>query len=152
MEGKGLLGNITVSNCDIIGAGGTSATGYGNAGITLCCDGPGPVQDISFDDIRIEGNISHSNLNIIVTDAKTYLTSGSQVGKPGSISDITFTNVTWKNAAVPMHFIGYSADNTVSGITFTDCLVGGEKLTASSAYMQKIEMNEFAEADSIVFQ
>ena len=152
MEGKGLLGNITVSNCDIIGAGGTSATGYGNAGITLCCDGPGPVQDISFDDIRIEGKISHSNLNIIVTDARTYLTSGSQVGKPGSISDITFTNVTWKNAAVPMHFIGYSADNTVSGITFTDCLVGGEKLTASSAYMQEIEMNEFAEAESIAFQ
>ena len=152
MEGKGLLGNITVMNCDIIEAGGTSATGYGNAGITLCCDGPGPVRDIIFENIRIGDKISHSNLNIIVTDARTYLTSGSQVGKPGSISDIEFRNVEWKNASMPMHFIGYSDENTVSGITFTDCHVGGEKLSETSAYLQNIEMNEFTDTQSVVFQ
>ena len=147
MEGKGLLGNITVRNCDVIGAGGSSATGYGNAGITLCCDGPGPVKDILFEDVRIGDKISDSNLNVLVTDGRTYLTSGGQVGIPGEISGIIFRNVSWERPGMPMNFIGYSAENTISGISFTGCSVGGTPLVSTDAFT----MNEFVQPTIFTF-
>lgn len=148
-ECKTVLGNVTVSDCDIIGAKGTSTvTGAKHAAITICCDGPGPVQNITFENVRIGDKVSDSNLTMIVTDGKKYLSSSSSYyGKPGSIKGITFKNVIWENASVPMIFNGLSTGNTVSEITFTGCSVGGTPLVSTDAFT----MNEFVQPTIFTF-
>ena len=150
---KTALGNVTVSNCDIIGSAGTnSTTGTAYAGITVGCDGPGPVQSITFDNVRIEDKVA-CNLAVAVTDGKKFIgSSSSYYGKAGQISGVTFKNVKWENAAVPMIFIGYSADKTISGIKFTGCSVGGGALSASSAYYPNISLNEFVDSGELTFE
>lgn len=150
---KTALGNVTVSNCDIIGAAGINlATGVAHAGITIGCDGPGPVQSITFDNVRIEDKVA-CNLAVAVTDGKKFIgSSSSYYGKAGQISGVTFKNVKWENAAVPMTFVGYSADNTISGIKFTGCSVGGGALSASSAYYPNISLNEFVDSGELTFE
>ena len=65
---------------------------------------------------------------------------------------MTFKNVKWENATVPMIFVGYSADKTISGIKFTGCSVGGGALSASSAYYPNISLNEFVDSGELTFE
>ena len=132
-ECKNRLNKITVKNCDIIGGRGTTILGYGHAGFSICCDGPGPIYDVTFENVRIENKVFENNMNIIVTDATKYLT-GSLRGQPGSIRDITLKNVKWENAGMPMRIMGFNAEHTVSNVLFDNCYAGGVKIDANSLY------------------
>ncbi len=132
-ECKGQLNKVTVKNCDILGGRGSSMLGHGHAGFSVACDGPGPIKDITFENIRVENKVYENNLNLIVTDGTAYL-QGSYRGQPGSISGITLKNIQWENAIKPIRIEGHSADHTVSDILFDGCTVGGLPLTATSTY------------------
>jgi len=114
----GPIRNILVKNCDILYARSGGRTG-GHSGFSIVCDGPALVQNIRYEDIRIEENIEFKNLELIVTDGKLY---GDD--PPGLIRGIYMKNVHWENSSKPFIISGFSADNSVEEVTFDKCTVG----------------------------
>ncbi len=155
-ECKGRLTNVTVKDCDIIGGRGSTILGYGHAGFSVCCDGPGPIENVTFEDVRVENKIFENNMISVVTDGTAYMSNtSSYYGKPGSISGITLKNVQWEHAGMPMRFVGHSAENTISDILFENCYVGGTKIDANSAYYTTYiapNINEYVDAGKIRFK
>lgn len=114
--------NIYVKNCDILYARGNGRSG-GHSGFSIVCDGPSWVQNVRFEDLRIEENVEYKNLEIIVTNGKLY---GDE--SPGRISGIYLKNIHWENSGKIFNLIGHSPENTIEDITFDNCYVGGKKL------------------------
>ena len=134
-ECKGRLTNVTVKNCDIIGGRGSTILGYGHAGFSVCCDGPGPIQNVRFEDVRVENKVFENNMISVVTDGTKYLDSGSSAyGKQGAIEGITLKNVTWEHAGMPIRFVGYGPQNTITNVLIENCYAGSTKIDAGSAY------------------
>jgi hypothetical protein len=129
--------NILVKNCDILYARGGGATG-GHSGFSIVCDGPAWVQNIRYEDIRVEEQIEFKNLELIVTPGKYY---GDD--PPGHIKGIYLKNITWENTSKPFVVSGFSAANLVEDITFDHCEVGGKTLTKTSDANFKV--NEFTQ-------
>jgi hypothetical protein len=119
----GPVQNILIKNCDILYARSGGRTG-GHSGFSIVCDGPARVQNIRYEDIRVEENIEFKNLEFIVTDGKLY---GND--PPGHIQGIYMKNIQWENKAKPFIINGYSADNLVEDVTLENCKVGGKLLT-----------------------
>jgi hypothetical protein len=117
--------NIFVKNCDILYARGDGRT-QGHSAFSIVCDGPARVQNIHFEDIRIEENVEFKNLELIVTDGTLYGTD-----PPGHIKGIYMKNVSWENGAKPFILNGYSADNLVEDIVFENCSAGGKLLKST---------------------
>ena len=138
-ETKGPCRNVTVTNCDIIGGRGSSTVG-GHSAFSMICDGAGPMEDILFENIRVEDKVYDHNFDIIVTDGTHYVTGTT----PGSISGITIKNVHWEKNTVPMHILGYSEQHTVSNVLFEGCTVAGVALMDAS--VGNIAINEFTES------
>ena len=115
----GVVENILVKNCDILRARGSGRTG-GHAAFSIVCDGASQVQNIIFEDIRVESDIEYKNLEIILTEAERY---GN--GKMGSIKGIHLKNVSWENAFKPFTIVGHPT-KFVEDVTFTNCYVGGK--------------------------
>ena len=134
-ECKGRLTNVTVKDCDIIGGRGSTILGYGHAGFSICCDGPGPIENVRFEDVRVENKVFENNMINVVTDGTAYLDSGSSFyGKPGAINGITLKNVKWEHAGMPIRFVGYGTSNTITNILFENCYAGSAKIDANSSY------------------
>ena len=152
-ECKGRLTNVKVKDCDIIGGRGTTILGYGHAGFTIGCDGPGPIENVTFENVRVENKVFENNMLAIVTDGKAYMPNTSPFhGKPGSIKGITLKNVSWENAGMPMRFVGHGADNTIKDILFENCTAGGNLIDGTDTYfMTKISpnLNEFVSPSEI---
>ena len=152
-ECKGRLTNVKVKDCDIIGGRGTTILGYGHAGFTIGCDGPGPIENVTFENVRVENKVFENNMLAIVTDGKAYMPNTSSFhGKPGSIKGITLKNVSWENAGMPMRFVGHGADNTIKDILFENCTAGGNLIDGTDTYfMTKISpnLNEFVSPSEI---
>lgn len=137
-ETKGPCRKVTVMNCDIIGGRGSSTVG-GHSAFSMICDGAGPMEDIRFENIRVEDKVYDRNFDIIVTDGTHYVTGTT----PGSISGVVIKNVHWEKNTLPMHILGYNADHKVCDVLFDGCTVAGIPLTDAS--VGKITINEFTE-------
>jgi len=78
--------NITVRNCDVILARGGSRV-EGHSGFSIICDGPAVIQNVIFDNIRVEkSEVKLFELN--VTDGTKY-----GIDPPGHIKDIKLKNI-----------------------------------------------------------
>jgi hypothetical protein len=119
----GPVENITVSNCDILYARGDGRT-QGHSAFSIVCDGPAMVQNITFENIRIEENVEFKNLEFIVTDGTLYGTD-----PPGHIKGVHLKDIKWENNVKPLILNGYSPDNMVEDITFENCTAGGKLIT-----------------------
>lgn len=118
--------NIFVKNCDILYARGGGGTG-GHSGFSIVCDGPAWVQNVHYEDIRIEENVEFKNLEFIVTNGTIY-----GADPPGHIKGVYLKNIKWENSEKPFIFSGFSAENLVEDITFENCMVGGKKITGTT--------------------
>jgi polygalacturonase len=122
----GPIRNILVKNCDILYARSGGGTG-GHSGFSIVSDGPAWVENIRYEDIRVEENIEFKNLELIVTNGKLY---GDD--QPGHIKGVYLKNIQWENTAKPFIISGFSKDNMVEDVTFDNCAVGGKILTGTS--------------------
>jgi polygalacturonase len=127
--------NVLVKNCDILYARSGGGTG-GHSGFGIVSDGPAWVQNIRYEDIRVENNIEFKNLEIIITNGEMY---GKDL--PGHIKGVYMKNISWENAAKPFIISGFSKDNLVEDITFDHCSVGGKSLSGTGDANFKV--NEF---------
>ena len=138
----GPVQNILVKNCDILYARGGGRTG-GHAPFSIVCDGPALVQNIRYEDIRIEEQVEFKNLEMIVTDGTLY---GDDA--PGHIKNIYMKNIEWESSEKPFIFSGFSAENKVENVVFDNCRIGDKLLTGFSD--ADFRINEFTE--NIIFQ
>ena len=120
----GPVENIFVKNCDILYARGDGRT-QGHSAFSIVCDGPAMVQNIFFEDIRVEEQVEFKNLEFIVTDGTLYGTD-----PPGHIKGVYLKNIKWENNVRPFIINGYSPDNMIEDIVFEKCSVGGIIITA----------------------
>jgi len=118
----GPVQNITVKNCDILYARGGGRTD-GHSGFSIVCDGPATVQNILFEDIRIEDQVEFKNLELIVTDGTLY---GDD--PPGHIKNVVMRNIHWENPDKPFVISGFSSENMVENIIFQNCTVGDKPI------------------------
>lgn len=131
----GPVRNVVVRNCDILYARGGGRT-EGHSAFSIVCDGPAVVEDILFEDIRVEEQIEYKNLELIVTPGTYY---GED--PPGHIRNVRMKNIKWENASKPFIMSGFSAENRVENITFENCTVGGKVLRSKSD--ADFRINEF---------
>jgi|GEM_PF-227903 len=112
--------NITVQNCDVILARGGSRV-EGHSGFSIICDGPSVVENVLYDNIRVErAELKLFELNI--TDGTRYGT-----GPPGHIKDITLKNISWAHTG-PIVLKGFDENHRVERVTFENCTVAGKPL------------------------
>ena len=137
----GPVQNVVVKNCDILYARGGGRT-EGHSGFSIVCDGPATIQNILFEDIRVEEQVEFKNLELIVTPGTYY---GND--PPGHIKNIKMKNVSCENATKPFILNGLSAENMVGNITFENCTIGGKVLRSLSD--ADFRINEFT--GNIVF-
>ncbi len=114
------ISNITVRNCDVILARGGSRVD-GHSGFSIICDGPAVINNVLFEDIRVEkSEIKLFELHI--TDGTKY-----GVGPPGHIKDITLKDISWAHAG-PIVLKGLDENHRVQKVTFENCTVAGKPL------------------------
>jgi polygalacturonase len=118
----GPIRNILVKNCDILYARSGGGTG-GHSGFGIVSDGPAWVENIRYENIRVEENIEFKNLEIIITNGQMY-----GIDPPGHIKGIYMKNIDWENPQKPFIIQGFSKDNLVEDVTFDHCRVGGKPL------------------------
>lgn len=119
----GLVQNVLVKNCDILSSSGQGRTG-GHSGFSIVCDGPSLVQNIRFEDIRVENQIEYKNLELIVTEGRRYGTAG-----PGNIKGVYLKNIHWNNVNKPFVIAGVPS-NLVENITFDNCFLGAKPISS----------------------
>lgn len=128
--------NILIKNCDILYARSGGGTG-GHSGFSIVSDGPAWVENIRYEDIRIENNIEFKNLELVITNGKMY---GDD--PPGHIKGVYMKNVHWENSLKPFIISGFSSENQVEDITFDHCFVGSKVLTGINDASFKV--NEYS--------
>ena len=138
----GPVQNVMVKNCDILYARGGGRTN-GHSGFSIVCDGPALVQNILFEDIRVEEQVEFKNLELIVTDGTLY---GDD--PPGHIKNVVMKNINWENPQKPFIISGFSADNRIENVIFQGCKAGGKPLRSTAD--ADFRINEFTE--NIIFQ
>lgn len=118
------INNVKVQNCDILMARGGSMVN-GHSGFSIICDGPGPISNILFEDIRVEK--AEDKL------FELHITDGTDYGEdpPGHISDVVVKNVQWMEEG-PIILKGFSPDHQVKNVLFENCFVAGKKLESSN--------------------
>lgn len=123
MQG-GIMQNVCVKNCDILMASGQGRTG-GHSGFSIVCDGPATVQNIRFEDLRVEEQVEYKNLEIIATEGRRYGTKG-----PGSIKGVYLKNIRWSNPNKPFVIAGVP-NSIVEDVTFDNCYLNGKLLSST---------------------
>ena len=119
MNAKSISG-VTVRNCDVILARGGSRV-EGHSGFSIICDGPAVIENILFDNIRVEkSEIKLFELN--VTNGTLY-----DAGPPGHIKNIRLQNISWAHEG-PIVLKGFDENHRVQKVTFENCSVAGKPL------------------------
>lgn len=121
----GPVQNILVQNCDILYARGNGRTG-GHSAFSIVSDGPAHVNNIRYEDIRVEEHVEYKNVELIISDGTLY-----GIDPPGHINGVHFRNIQWENAGKPFIFSGFSDSNAIENVTFENCTVGGKKLNGT---------------------
>jgi hypothetical protein len=122
--------DITVRNCDILYARGGNAVG-GHSAFSIICDGPAVDSNITFEDIRVEENVSKL-FELNVTSGALYTRE-----PPGHIRHIRLKSIQW-DVARPLLLRGYDKEHRVEDVVFDNCKVAGRPLSAA-----QIQSNEF---------
>ena len=112
---------ITVRNCDVIRARGGNMVGE-HAAFSIICDGPATIHDVTFEDIRVEENVS-GLLDLCITDGSLYTKT-----PPGHIRGVHLKNIQWQTSR-PLLLRGHDQDHLVEDVTFEGCTVAGAPLT-----------------------
>jgi hypothetical protein len=119
--------DVLVRDCDILYARGNSGV-KGHSAFSVILTGPTEVSNVRFEDIRVEGDV-WKNFELNATGH----TSGQQMparpGPGGRIKGVHLRNVAWA-AQRPIILRGHDADHLVEDVTFENCTVAGQKLTA----------------------
>lgn len=131
--------DVKVYNCDILQARGGSRVD-GHSAFSIICDGPAQIRDISFEDIRVDGDV-YKLFELNITDGTKY-----GINPPGHIRDVHLKNIKW-NSERPIILKGFDETHRVQNITFETCAIKGEILT--SVQNDLFEINEFV--DNIQF-
>lgn len=118
----GVAQNVLVKNCDILMASGQGRTG-GHSGFSIVCDGASMVQNIRFEDIRVEAQIEYKNLELIITEGRRYGT-----GNAGHIKGVYLKNIHWENANKPFVIAGVPS-NILEDVSFDNCFLAGKLIT-----------------------
>ncbi len=131
-----IMENITVRNCDILYARGGTRAGQHSA-FSIICDGPATVRNVTFEDIRVEENVTRL-FELNVTDGQFYTRTA-----PGRIHNVRLKNVQWETSW-PILITGHHAAHLVEGIAFEGCRVAGQPLDAkhiqTNAFVQRLEI------------
>jgi polygalacturonase len=122
----GPVQNILVKNCDILYARGNGRTG-GHSAFSIVCDGPAHVQNIRYEDIRVEEHVEFKSLELIISDGKLY---GDD--PPGHINGVYFKNIQWENDTKPFILTGLSNNNAIENVTFDHCNIGKKKIASTA--------------------
>ena len=114
--------NIEVVDCDVLSGKGTNTSG-GHAGFSIVCDGPGPISDIVFDNIRVD-EVDYKNFELLITNGQHYVNMA-----PGRIENVTVRNVSWAREDMPFMIWGFGPKNKVRNVSFENCTLAGKPLT-----------------------
>ncbi len=114
------ISNITVRNCDVILARGGSRV-EGHSGFSIICDGPAVIDNVLYDNIRVEKS-EIKLFELQITDGTKY---GS--GPPGHIKNITLKNISWAHEG-PLILKGFDENHRVQIVTFDHCTAAGKPL------------------------
>jgi hypothetical protein len=114
------ISNITVRNCDVILARGGSRV-EGHSGFSIICDGPAVVNNVLYENIRVEKS-EIKLFELQITDGTKY-----GVGPPGHIKNITLKNISWAHEG-PIVLKGFDESHRVQAVTFDNCTVAGKPL------------------------
>jgi hypothetical protein len=129
------VSNIRVRNCDILQARGGSRVD-GHSAFSIICDGPAVIENILYEDIRVEEDVLKL-FELNITDGTQY-----DVNPPGHIANVRLKNISWSSVR-PIILHGFSDDNRVTNVSFENCTVEGNPLSAVRNDIFSI--NEFVE-------
>jgi polygalacturonase len=122
---------VTVKNCDILYARGSTKAGQHSA-FSIICDGPATVRDVTFENIRVEENITRM-FELNVTDGAFY-----SKAPPGRIQNVRLRNIQWQKAC-PILITGHNAEHAGENVLFQGCTVAGKPLSRD-----QIQTNAFS--------
>jgi hypothetical protein len=125
-----VIEGITLKNCDILYARGATKAGQHSA-FSIIGDGPATVRDVTFEDTRVEENITRM-FELNVTDG-----AFCSQAPPGRIQGVRLKNIFWEKACLVL-ITGHNAEHLVEDVVFEGCRVAGVPLSALL-----IQTNEF---------
>ncbi len=128
-----VIEDVVVRNCDILQARGGSRVD-GHSAFSIICDGPAVIQNILYEDIRVEEPVLKL-FELHITDGTKY-----GINPPGHIRDIHLKNVSWASER-PVILQGFDENHQVENILFENCTIEGVKLI-DTAYPE-FRVNEF---------
>jgi hypothetical protein len=124
------ISNVIVRNCDVVLARGGSRV-QGHSGFSIICDGPAVIDNVLYENIRVEkAEIKLFELDI--TDGTKY-----GVGPPGHIKNIKLKNISWAHEC-PIVLTGFDENHRVQKVTFENCTVAGMPLRALKSKLMQI--------------
>ena len=129
------ISNVLVKNCDILAAVGGSAIEGGHSAFSIICDGSATIENVTFEDIRVEKIAALKLFELNVTDGQIYTMS-----PPGRIKDIHLKNVQWTNEAGIVLW-GYNQNHVVDNVSFENCTIGGKPFPGLD--YRRLKMNSF---------
>lgn len=139
------ISNIRFENIDCIHS-------YAEAAIDIGTGDWANIHDITYTNIRFENfhGLTNGGRWFAIQEAPNYWSSlNSTNGKgPGSMNNITFNNVTFISGdRFPSVISGYDADHMITGVTFNNLQVLGQKITNANQINMSI-----SNATNIVFK
>ena len=92
--------------------------------------------------MRVEEDIPQA-FEIHISDGTLY-----GVDSPGHVSGVTLKNVSWESAK-PIVLKGFDTAHRVEKVSFQECCMAGEQLTATS-HSEQFSLNDFI--DEVTFR
>ncbi len=132
--------NVNVKNCDILAAVGGSAIEGGHSAFSIICDGSAIIEDVTFEDIRVEKIAALKLFELNVTDGQIYTKS-----PPGAIKGVHLKNIQWANEAQIVLW-GYDENHLVEDVSFEECTFGDKRFDLN--YSQ-LKMNSFVKTITV---
>jgi len=128
-----LIQGVTIRNCDILMARGGSRVD-GHSAFSVICDGPSVINDVLFENIRVEEPV----LKLF----ELHITDGSKYGinPPGHIRNIHLKNISWESER-PVILQGYDQEHQIRHVLFENCTIGGKVVVGPDHPVFRI--NEF---------
>jgi polygalacturonase len=132
--------NVKVKNCDILAAVGGNAIEGGHSAFSIICDGSAKIENVTFEDIRIEEIAALKLFELNVTDGQIYTKS-----PPGAIKGVHLKNIQWANEAQIVLW-GHDENHLVEDVSFEGCTIGGKPFDLK--YSQ-LKMNSFVNSITV---
>ena len=127
--------DVKVYNCDILQARGGSRVD-GHSAFSIICDGPAWIQDITYEDIRVDKDV-FKLFELHITDGTKY-----GVNPPGHIRNVHLKDIKW-NSRRPIILKGFDETHRIQNVTFENCAILGEVLDTTDNDL--FEINEFVD-------